>query len=425
MTALLFAKRDDFISRRHEVLRSGAPITSPEHLKGRDKALRSLTDALKSPGKHAFIYGFRGVGKTSLAQTAAYQLQPASRSPIIISCDGSSTFASICSEIALRALSISPLETKSAVKGSLGVGVTGLGNVNVAGEKADRAFSVSIATVADAIRYFESISAQVSREIYVVIDEFDSVKGADDHQKFSSLIKAMSDQGVRIKFIFCGIAENIENLFSAHSSIARQFHPEGVERLGLQARLDIMSDAEEALGIAIPKDFKYRIAQISDGFPSFVHLISEHVLTCAYDEHSLVASGGAKVSTSSYNKGIELAVEASLFTLRKTYSQAVHRNGRSYESVIWAVANDELLEVNVDEAWRNYERICSDMNIDLSSRSNMNTKLSQLATADRGNILFKPRRSNYSFSEKMMRGYARLCAAKAGIRLGPENPAAV
>lgn len=234
----------------------------------------------------------------------------------------------------------------------------------------------------------------------------------------------MSDQEINIKIIFCGIAENIESLFSAHSSITRQIHPEGVERLGFQARLDIIEDAEKALHFSMSKDFKYRISQISDGFPSFVHSIAENVFTSAYDEIESFSENNI-VSTDSYNRGIDLAVEASLFSLRQTYAKAVHRNGRSYEPVIWAVANDELLEVNVDEAWKNYEQICFDMRLEPNTRANMNTKLGQLASSARGDILFKPRRSNYSFSEKMMRGYARLCAAKAGVRLGPENPAAV
>lgn len=246
MAALPFASRDEFIDQRNRVLRSGAPITSPEHLKGRDRALTALKDALRSPGKHAFIYGFRGVGKTSLAQTAAYQLQSAGLKPIFISCEAQSTFSNICREIISRFLALNPLEQKSAVKGGFGVSLPWLGGINVSGERSTEKLVINIETVTDAIRYFSSLCELANVDIFVVIDEFDAVTNDEDHKKFASLIKALSDQNISMRLIFCGISENIESLFSAHASVARQVHPEAVERLGLQARIDIINDAEKS-----------------------------------------------------------------------------------------------------------------------------------------------------------------------------------
>jgi uncharacterized protein len=47
-------------------------IRTPERLFGRDKNLTAINRALNSAGRQIFIYGDRGVGKTSLAVTAAY-----------------------------------------------------------------------------------------------------------------------------------------------------------------------------------------------------------------------------------------------------------------------------------------------------------------------------------------------------------------
>ena len=58
--------RDEFLTIRNAFLTSAQPIQSPEHLKGRTRALQALQDSLTSPGRHAFIYGYRGVGKSSL-----------------------------------------------------------------------------------------------------------------------------------------------------------------------------------------------------------------------------------------------------------------------------------------------------------------------------------------------------------------------
>lgn len=48
----------------HEHLTPSAHITTPERLFGRGKSLTQIDRALNSPGRHVFIHGDRGVGKT-------------------------------------------------------------------------------------------------------------------------------------------------------------------------------------------------------------------------------------------------------------------------------------------------------------------------------------------------------------------------
>jgi energy-coupling factor transporter ATP-binding protein EcfA2 len=62
------------------------PISDPQYLKGRERALTQIERAFNSPGKHVFIFGDRGVGKTSLAQSAAVLHQSADNQPITIAC---------------------------------------------------------------------------------------------------------------------------------------------------------------------------------------------------------------------------------------------------------------------------------------------------------------------------------------------------
>jgi uncharacterized protein len=60
-----------------QTLSPTTPIRSAEFLRGRDKKLEDIRRAVIQPGRHIFIYGDRGVGKTSLAQTAAFEHQSA------------------------------------------------------------------------------------------------------------------------------------------------------------------------------------------------------------------------------------------------------------------------------------------------------------------------------------------------------------
>lgn len=67
-------------------VRPSNAIDSFEHLVGRGKQLERIEEAVASPGKHVFIYGDRGAGKTSLAQTIAYAHNPSASTPVLVAC---------------------------------------------------------------------------------------------------------------------------------------------------------------------------------------------------------------------------------------------------------------------------------------------------------------------------------------------------
>ena len=77
---------DEFQEILYAHLSPSEPISSVQLLKGRTKTLQQIRQALLSPGRHVFIFGDRGVGKTSLAQTAAALHQSADGEAIILSC---------------------------------------------------------------------------------------------------------------------------------------------------------------------------------------------------------------------------------------------------------------------------------------------------------------------------------------------------
>ena len=70
-------------------------IRTPERLFGRGKNLLAIERALISAGRQIFIYGDRGVGKTSLALTAAHIHTHSSLKPIHVNCGRSAGFYSV------------------------------------------------------------------------------------------------------------------------------------------------------------------------------------------------------------------------------------------------------------------------------------------------------------------------------------------
>jgi MoxR-like ATPase len=92
--------QDAFVRILQEHLRPSSPIESFEHLYGRERQLEQIKQAMFSPGRHVFIYGDRGVGKTSLARTAAFEHHPTDHGePIAVACGTGTTFITLMGDI--------------------------------------------------------------------------------------------------------------------------------------------------------------------------------------------------------------------------------------------------------------------------------------------------------------------------------------
>lgn len=94
--------RDRFVGVLHTYLSPTSPVQSREHLFGRNKQLQMIQQARCAPGRSVFVYGDRGVGKTSLAQTVAYSHQASAYDPVLLACSPDTTFGSLVAEISLR-----------------------------------------------------------------------------------------------------------------------------------------------------------------------------------------------------------------------------------------------------------------------------------------------------------------------------------
>lgn len=407
----------EFKETCRQYLNSARPIQNVEHLKGRQHAHQRLVDALNLPGKHAFIYGNRGVGKTSLAQTSARTVQPTLPQQLLVACDHSSTFKSICRDIIKRLLAFNPLLVGVHRKVSGGANFLGYG-VNLSWDKSQAKLDVEIKTVNDVLNYIRFANETIGHESIVIVDEFDVLTNTVEHKKFAILLKQLSEQSINVKLVFCGISDLIDVLFAAHESVHRCIHAEKLDRLSMAARIEIIADAAEALNMPVPSHMQYRIAQASDGFPYYIHLICEKMFISAYRKNSEL------ITHDVFSESLDEAIASIEPHLKTPYEDSIRKNSNNLEHILWAIANDDLLEVQLTTIWKHYKKICSDLRIQEQNKQNLTTKLNNLSKPPYGSILSKPRRSYYTFTEKMMRGYARLVAMKAGVELGPENPGA-
>jgi hypothetical protein len=392
------------------------PVQSEENLHGRAQQLRQIDQALCSPGRSIFIYGDRGIGKSSIAQTVAHAHQSARHEPIILGCEAKTTFAQIIGNV--LSLLREP-DGKSTLSGSAKLGFKGFG-LELAGKREPSVRpDLSDLSINVAVRVLKEAAARRSGTTVAVIDEFDRITGDDERTHFADFIKQIGDQELGVKFIFCGVADSLDKLLGAHESAFRYIAGISIARLPWEARYEIIDQASNALGVTVSDHPRFRIAAISDGFPHFVHLVSEKLFwEMLSDDQQRV-----RPTKANYQAAVSAAVHGIEQHLKKTYDKATIRGSGEYEHILWAVADHGDLDRNTESMFQSYLRVAASMASDPLDRDAFVARLSVLKSDSCGRILQSERRGFYRYREGMMRGYVRLRAEERGIELNTDYEA--
>jgi hypothetical protein len=416
VTTRLSEEQFGLIMRR--VLASSRAIETPEFLKGRDEQLGEIRKAWYQGGRQIFIHGYRGVGKTSLAMTAAHQQQAIEATPIRVIAEEGVSFGQIMKDVFARAFPTDPRLKSRKFEGSVGLKYGGLSaEIKRSIESGDAPVPKSLN---EAVQVTEFMLALHSKAPVIVIDEFDQLKSKTEQGKFAAFVKEIGDSHLPIRLIFCGIGDSIDSFFSAHASAYRQFHALKLNRLDWEPRFDIITTAAQALGITVDDDetTMIRIARLSDGFPHFVHLICEKLFWAVWED----PSSDMRARASHFEQAIFHAVTAIEPRLKAPYEKATQNYSNDIEPVLWAVADDHQLMRPTREIWASYERIMERSGRTPLTKQKFYGRMNDMKKKARGEVLAGNRSGWYEFTEKMMRGYARMRATQEGIELEAEHP---
>jgi hypothetical protein len=409
---------DEFGTKLGSLLSPARPIHDVEHLKGRDKELDSIKKSLYAPGRHVFIYGDRGVGKSSLGQTAAIQYQTDGTSPIFASGSPDDTFNTIMGNIVSQAIgqrrtaAVDRFEQQS-------VELNGM-KFTEWHESAGIDLAAAIRSVGDAVELLSQI-ASPSDKRSVVIDEFDTIADPVERNKFAALLKQMGDRSLNLKFIFTGIGRSLDELLGAHQSAYRQLETVELPRLGWDARRQIVRSAVEYFGLGLNDDVNWRIAQVSDGYPYYVHLVTERILWAAFSADAQVEEIGWEL----FNQGLSDAIVSTAAELKRPYESAVLHRSQEFEDIVWATADHDDLLRSTNDMYESYKVIVGkrrDGRVAID-RARFSTQLRKLKTPSYGAVLQQEegRPGWYSYREKMLRGFARMQAQANGVELTGER----
>jgi Cdc6-like AAA superfamily ATPase len=215
-----------------ENLTPSKSIQTPEKLFGRTKNLTAIDRALSSPGRQIFIHGDRGVGKTSLALTAAFLHTDSHVAPIQVMCGRYSSFADVIQAIGNATIPVEKRMAERASGGGFNLNLPGgVGGVGYTKPTKTGGLISAPNSLNDALDIIRLVSSKANGKQVVVIDEMERIESADEKDKFAEFIKNIPELSDNVRFIFCGIGQDLTELLQAHASASRILETIKLERL--------------------------------------------------------------------------------------------------------------------------------------------------------------------------------------------------
>ncbi len=415
---------EDLFKKIAEDLQPERPIRSTEKLRGREDEFAELERELRYFSGIPFIFGHRGVGKTSLARTVAQMVTPADREHIYVACAPNSRMLRIFKEIGEQLIKLAfSLGQISDIKSKVQVNISINPSIRTSFEE-KRPQLEEFEDANAAVRVLKELDDIIpdAKSTVIVIDELEELN-KNDRTDLAYLIKQLGDQEFKLKFILVGIAENVHELIGAHESVPRYIKEVSLKPLIAQYLMDVVSYAADSLNVLISKDILFRIAIIGNGFPYFAHLMGKALLTEA------VLKEANEITNELYLSGVKRAVKDSIQELKISYEAATQRGDDYYKHMIWALAHSDFIDVRTDEWKEHYAELCRDNGWVRTSDKKFSLAMGNLRKENYGHIITNSpdrygsseRRNRYKrFASTLERGHVRLQAESEGVFLGKD-----
>lgn len=411
--------RKNFINHLKHFVHPSEEISIPDQLVGRERDLEKLRDCFETNGAHAFVWGPRGVGKTSLVHTACAKYTDVVTLAAAVGCQKDTTHIELLRDIYRRVANSGKVNlTDKTVKAKLSL----LGIVAIEGQRNSFRGDIEINSVNQASDFLNTIlpaDHANGTDWVIIVDEFDQLENKNTIDFFTALAKQMSVDKVAVKFVFCGVASNLNDLIGSHESVDRYIRAVDLSPLGHTDTLKISDNICGEFEIELHRGQYYRIAQIACGYPHFVHLIMNEVLRECFE----VEYSAKEVSAEIYKEGIQRAAKGAATRLQRKYEDATRKGTDRYVEVLWAVADGQHLVKQFKSIRSDYHKIM-DQRVARNSIDEdqlLRNHLNSLCKGDEDSVLIRGKVGWYEFRDPMFRSYVRLVAHQNEIDLGDES----
>ena len=394
---------EDWAALRAEITEAfspGAPVQERDLFSGRASQIASLEDAVNQRGRHAIVYGERGVGKTSLANVLPLIMRRPNKELIYVrvNADPTDSFFSLWKKVFKR---------MSYVTSTLQGSVT---------KRISEDFASELAP--DDVQLVLSEFSNNHMPI-IVLDEFDRIKDGTATQLVADTIKALSDYSVNATIVVVGVAENVSTLIQGHESITRSLIQIKMPRMSTEELKQLILTRYNRCGMTTDADAVWKIVFLSRGLPYYTHLLAMHAARYAIDNQKMV------VTHEDIDKALEGAITELDQSIKEKYVMAV-RSQRAedtlYAAVLLACAfatTDELGRFQQTAVAAPLNRIIPGKNYQASTFA---LHMNAFTEAERGRILQRfgtARNYRYRFADPMMQPYVILKGLNDG-RLNDE-----
>jgi Cdc6-like AAA superfamily ATPase len=370
------------------------PIAVAELFSGRKKEIAQLFEAIAERGRHAMVYGERGVGKTSLSQVVHLML-PKRVSHVHYlrkAADPKDDFDSIWRKVfrEMRVASGPVAERETYVSDGY----------------QDREI-----TPDDVVRELRNFSPN---DIPIIaIDEFNEVRDSATPRLMANAIKGLSDEGINATVIIVGVAGDVNDLIAGHESISRCCEEVLMPRMGRDELCDVVDFRIARLGMQIESPARWKIVNLSAGLPTFVHALGKYACYAAIDRRRMT------IAEVDVDRAIDTVLDSSQQSLKQAFETAIKSNQPTakFREVLTACAlaktDDSGFFTQTAVRGPLSQMLGRDVEI-----GHLRPQLHELIEERRGRIIERvgeERGFRYRFADPAMQPYVIMAGIKAGI----------
>ena len=374
-----------------EVFTPGPPISEMDLFAGRRDVIQRLQDITIERGRHAIIFGERGVGKTSLA-TIFHKDLNVTRNNVVtrsvlsihINADKKDSFDSLWRKVFRRIRRPSSLLT------------------------ADLDYTGPIEPDHILLEMDRFNQNQVP---IVVIDEYDRVEDEECRVLMTDVIKGLTLSRTNPTIVLVGVADNIVHLVQDHASISRNLVQIPMTRMSSSEIRDIITTRIKRLQMRISDDALWRISYFSAGLPFYAHSLGKYAALQA------IACEKRMIVEDTVVSAIDACMADVDYSITEAYTRATERIYSKDNLFRYVVAACALAETNDLGQFRSLsveEPLSAIMNAEMKVAS-FGFHLNELCGPDRGSILRKTgerRVFHYHFAETAMQPFVVMKSLK-------------
>lgn len=396
----------------HQVFSPGQAITSIDEFAGRQQQLERAASALSMRGVSIILFGYRGVGKTSLARQVlqiaqgdketmarlpAYLQTPLSYEAIFFSAaygvgDTNSLISQVLTDDSgLRQyISDSAAERARSVSGGLSFGPMRLSANSSETRAVDAVPQEVLQVFKNAIRNCKS---ETGSDVVIFVDEFDKI---GSQAGFAEFMKACEDLPVR--FVLVGVSKDLAGLLADHASIARQIRNGQiyVPPMTESERSQIFEQIHDKLSgeyVFAPAAVEY-ISKLSLGHPYIIHVLGHQSLIVAAEK------GVSDITDRVVKVAFQRLTTDDNFDLEITYRRAVRGSAqREFVLKAFALEDSEIIKTKAVYNWIEQK---SDI-----PRNSIPTYAGHLCSEEYGAPLQSEGYGAYRFQDNVFKAYCR------------------